>query len=116
MALLLADISPDLVNLDTAARKLTHLLIHQRGTAFADLDEKPADRVAMRVRHPLCAADRVSLNQAVDDLDSAAERYAVHGLTFIDVYISIYVVVGCQRKHIHEFSRGHRRHLRQDRS
>jgi len=40
----------------------------------------PADRVAMRSGHPLRAADRVALDQAVDDLDAAGERCAVHGV------------------------------------
>jgi hypothetical protein len=33
----------------------------------------------VRAGHPLGATDRIALDQAVDDLDSAGERYAVHG-------------------------------------
>jgi hypothetical protein len=78
VALLLADIGPDLVNLDAPTRKLAHLLVHQLRAPVADLDQQPADRVAVRPGHPLSAADRIALDQAVDDLSAAGERYAIH--------------------------------------
>jgi hypothetical protein len=38
--------------------------------------------------HPLGAADRIALDQAVDDLNPATERNAVHGVApFVDLYI-----------------------------
>jgi len=72
--LLLADVSPNFINLDTA----TGLFVHQLRAAVADFYQQPTDRVAMRAGHPLGAADRISLNQAVDDLDPADEGYTVH--------------------------------------
>jgi hypothetical protein len=38
----------------------------------AHLDQQTADRVAVRSRHPLRAADRIAFDQAIDDLDPAA--------------------------------------------
>jgi hypothetical protein len=81
VALLLADVSPNLVNLDTAAGKLAHLLIHEPCAAVADFDQQPTDCVAVRARHPFGAADRVALDQAIDDLGAAAEWYAIHAIS-----------------------------------
>jgi hypothetical protein len=77
-SLLLADIGPNLIDLDAAARKLAHLFVHELRAAVANLDQQPHDRVAVRPGHPLGAADRIALDQAVNDLDAAGERYAVH--------------------------------------
>ena len=74
MALLLTDVGPNLVNLDPAAGKLAHSLVHELRAAVTYFDEKAADRVAMRTGHPLGAADRITLDQAVDDLNPARER------------------------------------------
>jgi hypothetical protein len=79
VAQLLADISPNLVNLDTAAGQLAHLPVHELCAAIVDFDEKPADRVAMRPGHALGRPDKVILGRAIDDLDSAGERTGVHG-------------------------------------
>jgi hypothetical protein len=76
--LLLPDICPNLVNLDATARQLAHLLVHELRATLTNLDQQAADRVAVRPGHPLGAADRIALDQAVDDLDAAGERYAVH--------------------------------------
>jgi hypothetical protein len=73
--LLLAD-GPDFVNLDSTAGQLAHLLTISRA-ALSDFNYQPADRVAVRSGHALCAADRISLDQAIDDLNTASERYAV---------------------------------------
>jgi hypothetical protein len=62
VALLLADISPNLVNLDTAAGQLAHLLVHELCTAVADIDEQSADRIAMCAGHAFGAADRIALD------------------------------------------------------
>jgi hypothetical protein len=78
VALLLADLSPDLINLDPATGELAHLLIHELRAAAAYFDEKAADRIAVRPGHPLGAADRISLDQAIDDSDTTGKRYAVH--------------------------------------
>jgi hypothetical protein len=48
VSLLLADVSPNLINFDTAAGQIAHLLVHQLCATVADLDEKPTDRIAMR--------------------------------------------------------------------
>ena len=95
VALLLADIGPDLVNLDTAAGQLAHLFVHQLGATLTDLNQQAADRVAVRAGHPLSAADRIPFYQAADDLDSTGEWNAVHGACslILDVYIIIY---GCR--------------------
>jgi len=61
-------------------RQGAHLLIQQLGAALTNLDQQAADRVAVRAGHPFCAADRIALDQAVDDLNPAAERNAVHGV------------------------------------
>jgi hypothetical protein len=71
-------IAPDLVNLDPAARQIAHLLVHELRAAFADFDQQAADRVAVRAGHPLRATDRITFDQAVDDLDAAGEGYAVY--------------------------------------
>jgi len=55
--LLLGDVSPNLVSLDTASRQLAHLRIHQRGASLADLDQQPADCIAVSAGHPFGAAD-----------------------------------------------------------
>jgi hypothetical protein len=81
VALLLADVSPNLVNLDTAAGKLAHLLIHEPCATVADFDQQPTDCVAVRARHPFGAADRVALDQAIDDLGAAAEWHAIHAIS-----------------------------------
>jgi hypothetical protein len=86
VALLLADIGPNLVNLDAAARQLAHLLVHELRASVANLDQQAADRVAMRAGHPFRAADRIALDQAVDDLDPAGERYAVHRASLQSMY------------------------------
>jgi hypothetical protein len=55
----------------------------------------------MRPGHPLGAANRIALDQAVDDLDPAGERYAVHGLHLQRTCIYIYIRGGgCQWKYI----------------
>ena len=43
-------------------------------------DEKPTNSVPVRAGHPLRRADRITLDQAADDLGAAGEGYAVHGL------------------------------------
>ena len=86
MALLLGDVGPNLVNLDPAARQLAHLFTHKLGATFANLDQQPADRVTVRSSHPLRAADRIALDQAVNDLDPAGERNAVHGASPVSLY------------------------------
>jgi hypothetical protein len=58
VALLLADICPDLVNLDAATWKLAHLLV-QRGASIADLDQQAAYRIPMRAGHSLGRTYRV---------------------------------------------------------
>lgn len=41
-------------------------------------NQQAANCVAVRAGQPLRPADRIALDQAVDDLDPAGERYAVH--------------------------------------
>jgi len=86
MSLILAEIGPNLVNLDSTAGQIAHLLVHEVRTAIADLDQQAADRVAVRVGHSLRAPDRISLDKAVDNLDAAGERNAVHGVYFQSLY------------------------------
>ena len=72
------DKRPDFVALNAAAIEVAHLLIGERSAACPDLDHKPHDRVAVSIGHPLGGADRIALDQAVDDLGAAGERGAVH--------------------------------------
>jgi hypothetical protein len=60
LALLLAYIRPDLVNLNAATGQLAHLLVHEPCAPVTDLDEKPADRIAVNACHPLRATDRIA--------------------------------------------------------
>jgi hypothetical protein len=95
VALLLANIGPNLINLDSAAAKLAHLLVHELRATVANLDQQAADRIAMRPRHPLGAADRIAFDQAVDDLYRAGERDTVHWLApFKNLYILSYTIAG----------------------
>jgi hypothetical protein len=56
----------------------------------AEVDVLSCDRLARLTSRSLCATpvtrgggDRIAIGQAVDDLDSAGERKAVHGGTFV---------------------------------
>lgn len=71
------------------ARQVAHLLVHDPLASFADFDQQAANRVPMGIRHPLCGADRIALDQAIDDLGSAGERFMVLSLAF--VYVIIYI-------------------------
>jgi len=82
MRLLHAAKRPDFVALDASAIEISHLLIGEHSAAGPDLDHKPHDRISVRIRHPFGGADRIALDQAIDDLGTAGEREAVHGSTF----------------------------------
>jgi hypothetical protein len=51
---------------------------HQRAWRSLRLDHQAHDGVAVRIRHAFSGADRIALNQAIDDLGPAGERQAVH--------------------------------------
>jgi hypothetical protein len=55
------------------ARKLPHFLIHKRTATVPDFDHKPPDRVAVRIGHALCGADRIPLDKSTDDLRATGE-------------------------------------------
>lgn len=86
--LLLLNIGPNFVNLDAAAFQIAHVCVHERGAPAADIYQQPHDGVAVGAGHPLGGPDRVSFDQAVDDLGAARDRYAVHWtplhLQFVD--------------------------------
>jgi hypothetical protein len=49
LALLLADIGPDFVDLNTLAGELAHLLVHEDCAAVSDLDHRAQDGIAVCV-------------------------------------------------------------------
>jgi hypothetical protein len=53
MALFLSDKTPNLIHLQTAARQVPHLRIHQRRATLFHLHPKPHDRVAVDARNAL---------------------------------------------------------------
>jgi hypothetical protein len=54
------------------------LLVMKGGAAGPDLNHQPHDGIAMNAGHPLSRADRITLNQATDDLSPAGEWRAVY--------------------------------------
>jgi hypothetical protein len=84
--LLLADIGPNLIDLDAATGQLAHLFVHQLRTTLADLDQQAADRIAMRPGHALRRTDRIAFDQAVDDRTRRASGTRFIGLPFRRLY------------------------------
>ena len=90
LRLLLADIAPNLIALDLAARQVAHLLVRQPVAALTDLKAKPHDRIAMRTRHPLDRPDGIALDQGPDNLAAAFDGKTVdHGCFSLDVLYMI---------------------------
>ena len=58
------------------------MFIHKLRAAGPDLDHEAHDGIAMRVGHAFRRADRVALDQAVDDLSATGEGEAVHRMAF----------------------------------
>jgi hypothetical protein len=83
MGLLLADVSPDFIDLEALARQIAHFIAHEPFAAVPDLDHKAHDGVAMRVEHPFSRPDRIALDKGSDDLCPTGERKAVHSAPFV---------------------------------
>ncbi len=69
---------PYFVDLDALAGQAPHLLIGERSAAFPDLDQQPANGIAVRIGHALGRSDRIALNQTAYDLGSARKWKAIH--------------------------------------
>lgn len=78
MGLLHAAKRPNFVASDAATIEIAHSVIVDGRAAGPDLDHKPHDRIPVGVGHPFCGADRIALDQAIDDLRSAGERRSVY--------------------------------------
>lgn len=65
--LLLADESPNLVNLDARAWQVDHFLIKDCLACFTNANAKAHDRVAVNAGHAFNAADAVALGEGADD-------------------------------------------------
>jgi hypothetical protein len=55
--LLLTDVTPNLIDLDTGSAQFPHLLIHDLGATFAYFDKQPHDCVAVRSDYAFRRAD-----------------------------------------------------------
>src|SRR5581483_1443840 len=67
--LFLADKAPNLIHLQTSARQVTHLLIHQGRATLPNLHAKPHDRIPMNASHALHRTDARPLRKGRDDCD-----------------------------------------------
>jgi hypothetical protein len=77
--LLLADVGPQLVQLDTADTKPDHYAVVQLGASAPDTSTKAHDRIAMNASDPLDGADRHALGEGGDDFNLPVAGEDVHG-------------------------------------
>jgi hypothetical protein len=73
MLLFTADETPYFIALNAAAFQIAEGFILIIGTGFADLAEQFYNRVFCRISQPASGANRIPLNQMVDDLGAPAD-------------------------------------------
>jgi hypothetical protein len=73
LLLLAADEAPNFIALNSATFQIAKGSILIIGTGFADLAEQFYNRVFCRISQPASGANRIPLNQMVDDLGAPAD-------------------------------------------
>jgi hypothetical protein len=84
--------------------------------AGSHFNHQPHDSVAVRVGHPFGRTDRISFDQAIDDLGSAGEWEAVHGrrsLEFVCTMMYIRMKEMSTGVHTNGLQKGQRRPVRE---
>jgi hypothetical protein len=91
-AILFADVSPNLIDLQMPGPKVVHPSVHQPNAVLASHDKQTLDRVAIESNKPLGRADRatstrhVSACAAASGLDTKVSRSVFHAVQRTDFY------------------------------
>lgn len=85
LLLLLADVGPNLIQLDAVDLKVAHHATVEFGAAFTDLYGKAANRVAMDAGQALGRADRAALGKGGDNGGLFFDGEIVHGIRPFDL-------------------------------
>ena len=105
-ALMLADVAPNLVNLNALARQIAHLLVHDPLATSAYFDRKAHDCVTVRFGHPLqFNIELPSTRQLMIWARRASGvRLTMANLVLAFVYLIIYIVPRIARGNRDELS------------